>query len=209
MIHDGHLIERLQQRLRRPLPGWRSQWELASMPGRPREAPPGHRKSGVLSLLYPHQDELHLVFMQRAEDGRVHSGQISFPGGRMEPEDPTLEHTALREAEEELGISPPRVQVLGQLTHLYIPPSNFWVKPVVGFAAERPNFRPDPREVQRVIEVPVAQLLAQPPQDVPVRVYAGLELQAKAFLFDEHIIWGATAMMLNELLTILRDTASI
>ena len=202
------LIPSLREQLSGPLPGWQAQWELASLPGRPRIAPDNHRKGGVLSLLYPHGEELFLVLMKRTEDGRVHSGQISFPGGRMEPHDPDLRMTALREAEEELGIPITEVEVLGSLTELYIQASNFLVQPVVGYAAKRPNFRPSAVEVEEVVEIPLKTLLETPPAVTPVTVASGFRLDARAFLVDHHVIWGATAMMLNELLTVIRDISS-
>ena len=201
------LIDGLKARLTRPLPGLETQLEMTS-----RGGPEGwhirddYRESGVLALLYPWQDTLHTVFMQRTEDGRVHSGQISFPGGSREPDDADLVQTALREAEEELGIPAQNVEVLGQLTQLYIPPSNFMVFPTLGFSPGRPTFVPDPTEVARVIEVPLATLL-DPACRVQTQVRAGgnLRLSVPAFQVGGHIIWGATAMMLNELLAIVRE----
>ncbi|RMG71034.1 MAG: CoA pyrophosphatase [Bacteroidetes bacterium] len=165
-----------------------------------------HLESGVLALLYPHRDRLHMAFMQRTEDGRVHGGQISFPGGRREPEDVDLVQTALREAEEEMGIKPDEVQVLGALTRLYIPPSNFMVYPTVGYSAQRPIFVPDPVEVAQVIELPLSEL--QDPQyrvQAPVRVRGDLNVKVPAFVVQGYTIWGATAMMLSELLTVIRE----
>ena len=203
-MNPHSLINRLAASFENPLPGWQAQWELASLPGRPRQPPANHRKGGVLSLLYPHEDQLHMVFMKRTDDGKAHGGQISFPGGKQEPEDPSLRATALREAEEELGILPDEVTVLGELTQLYIPVSNFLVKPVVGYAAERPNFRPSPVEVQEILEVPLKTLVNQRPRATTVRVAQGMQFEARAFLSKNQVIWGATAMMLNELLTMIR-----
>lgn len=202
------LIPALKERLQTPLPGWQSQWELSSLPGRPRTPPDLHRKGAVLSLLYPHREELHMVFMKRTNDGKAHGGQISFPGGKQEPEDQTLHITALRESEEELGIVQQEVQLLGGLTTLYIPASNFLVQPVVGYAANRPIFRPSPVEVEEILEVSVAQLLQTPVSTTSVTVNSGFTFDAKAFLVNDQIIWGATAMMLNELLTAIRDVSS-
>lgn len=202
------LIPALHQRLQAPLPGWQSQWELSSLPGRPHSAPDQHRKGAVLSLLYPYEEELHVVFMKRTDDGKAHGGQISFPGGKQEPEDQTLHITALRESEEELGIIQREVEILGGLTELYIPASNFLVQPVVGYAANRPIFRPSPVEVEEILEVSVAQLLQTPVSTTSVTVNSGFTFDAKAFLVNDQIIWGATAMMLNELLTAIRDVSS-
>jgi 8-oxo-dGTP pyrophosphatase MutT (NUDIX family) len=174
----------------------------------PLQVPKDARHSAVLVLLYPHQDTFRTVFMQRAEDGRVHSGQISFPGGKVEEEDEGYVHTALREAEEELGIPAPQVEILGMMTEMYIPPSNFLVYPTVGFIPHRPDFIPDAKEVARVIEVDLPTL-----GDDSIRAVREIEqrtrwghyrTQAPSFLIDEkYLIWGATAMMISELLAIL------
>lgn len=176
--------------------------------GGPKSPPGFHRTGAVLSLLYPHEDELHLVFMKRTDDGKAHGGQISFPGGKHEPYDPTFQTTALREAEEELGIIPQEVQVLGGLTELYIQASNFLVQPVVGYAANRPIFRPSPVEVEEILEVSVAELLQTPVSTASLTGRGEIRFYARAFQIKNHIIWGATAMMLNELLTAIRDVSS-
>ncbi len=200
-------LKQLTARLQGELPGLNAQLKMTSQTrGQSWEIRPDHRKSGVLALFYPHQEALHLVFMQRTRDGKVHSGQISFPGGKMEESDPDATATALREAEEELNIPAREVQVLGQLTELYIPPSNFLVYPTVGFLPQRPAFRPAEREVAHIIEIPLSELLdPRHPQLVTHQVRPQLQMEVPAYLFRGHVIWGATAMMLNELLWVVRD----
>ena len=204
----SELILHLQHRLQGPLPGLEAQLSLTSRPIQERTQPPrsDHRKGGVLALLYPVEEVPHMVFMQRTEDGRVHSGQISFPGGKVETFDPHPTATALREAEEELGIPQDRVEVLGSLTPLYIPPSNFLVYPTVGYMDHRTSFVPSEKEVARIIEVPLP-LLLQPDtlQETKIRIRQGLVIKAPAFMAEGNVIWGATAMMLNELLTVIRE----
>lgn len=202
-------ITRLEQRLRQPLPGLNAQM-LMSPPIRGREVviPPDVRRGGVLACLHPHRHELHLTLMKRVEDGTTHSGQISFPGGKVEPDDPSLLHTALREAEEEVGIPQAQVQILGKLTELYIPPSNFLVYPTVGFLPSRPNFVIDPREVAQVLEVPLSYLLRgdlASTRKVQMSGNRNLFLDVPTYDLYGHIVWGATAMMLCELITLLRD----
>ena len=205
----GHetLIQILAEQLKAPLPGHSAQLEMTSRPPDYRLAiPEQHRKSATLTLLYSWKSDLWISFMQRTEDGNVHSGQISFPGGKMEPEDPDSTYTALREAEEELGIKPRMVQILGELTPLYIPPSNFLVYPKVGYCAERPSFKLEKNEVARLIEVSLTDLMSPNiRQTVNVRARNGMTMQVPAFIPQGNIIWGATAMMLNELLTVIRD----
>lgn len=202
-------IARLEQRLLQPLPGLDAQM-LMSPPIRGREVviPPNVRRGGVLACLHPHQDELHLTLMKRVEDGTTHSGQISFPGGKVEPDDPSLVHTALREAEEEVGIPQSQVQILGKLTELYIPPSNFLVYPSVGFMSARPDFVIDSREVAEVLEVPLSYLLRNDlasTRKVQMSGNHNLVLEVPTYDLYGHVVWGATAMMLSELITLLRE----
>lgn len=200
------LIQTLAEQLKAPLPGHSAQLEMTSRPPDYRlKIPDQHRKSATLALLYSWKSDLWISFMQRTEDGNVHSGQISFPGGKMEPEDPDSTFTALREAEEELGINPAKVQVIGELTPLYIPPSNFLVYPKVGYCPERPSFKLERSEVARLIEVPLTDLMSpEIRQTVKVRVQNGMTMRVPAFIPQGNIIWGATAMMLNELLAVIR-----
>jgi 8-oxo-dGTP pyrophosphatase MutT (NUDIX family) len=162
--------------------------------------------SSVLILFYPFGDDIVTVFIQRPRYDGVHSGQISFPGGRSEPEDPNPVTTALREAKEEIGIQSETIRVLGQITDLYIPPSNFLVTPVVGFANERPDFIPDPMEVDHVLEVSLFDIMDDKVirRQHEVLIPSGEVIIAPAFLIDEKVIWGATAMMLNELREIIK-----
>ena len=124
----------------------------------------------------------------------------------MEPGDKDLIHTALRESHEELGIVSDRVEVLGKMTELFIVPSNFSVLPVVGFSSERPDFTPDPREVKEVIEVPLDHLLHPDNTKIkPIKVGGNITLQAPYYDVYGHTVWGATAMMLSEFLTVFKD----
>ncbi|MEM6265401.1 MAG: CoA pyrophosphatase [Bacteroidota bacterium] len=204
-------IHRLEVRLGQELPGLSAQLEMAP-PARGKGAlatPPTARTSAVLALMYPLEQEMQMVFMRRAEDGRTHGGQISFAGGKTEEEDETPVHTALREAEEELGISQQEVKILGQLTELYIPVSNFLVYPSVGFLPERPTFNPDPVEVAGVIETPLSDFLKAENRrlsNIAISNNMGrFNIEAPAFEVGGHTIWGATAMMLSELVAIVQE----
>jgi len=163
------------------------------------------KPSAVLVLLYPREDEPYFVLTQRHAYKGVHSKQVSFPGGKQEQSDENLIATALREANEEIGIRPGHVEVLGQLTELYIPPSGFLVTPIVGVVEHRPTFQIDPHEVDYIIESPIRRL-----QDVDVikeeKIPIGLsKIEVKTPYFDiqDHIVWGATAMILSEFKAIL------
>lgn len=174
--------------------------------GRAGEGSAGPRLSGVLLLLYCADDELHLVLTRRPDYDGVHSGQVSFPGGRHEPPE-MLDTTALRETHEEIGILPSDVELLGGLTPLFVVPSNFEVHPFVGryTGAGRPLFVPDVREVAAILEVPL-RLLLDPATRVEesMELRGGLRLRVPCFRVGQHVVWGATAMMLSEFVERLR-----
>ena len=125
----------------------------------PDVIPDNARDSAVLQLFFPLHNEPHLLFIRRTEDGRVTAGRYPSPGGRHEPEDASFMVTALREAEEEVGIIAGEVEVLGALTPLYIPVSYFLVHPFVAWSDKRPDHLPSKMEVSEILEVPVAHLL--------------------------------------------------
>jgi len=200
------LIQYLKKKLLGDKPGLEAQLKMTP---RPR---PGHLKhdevgvscarAGVLVLLYPWNDSLHLVLTRRTEQVRHHQAQISLPGGRQEPGE-DLVQTALRETQEELGVQPDSPQLLGSLTPLYIPPSSTCIHPVVAAIPQRPEFVRSPEEVEEVIEVPLAHL--QDPKNIHEEVWTirGIPVRVPFFLFKGNKIWGATAMVLAELLELL------
>ncbi len=207
-------LARIRQALAGPLPGLAGQIKMAPEPraGQPNrwERPHDCREAGVLILLYPHRPgsnsttpELHLVLTRRPEYPGVHGGQISLPGGRREGAE-TLPATALREAQEEIGLIPENVEILGQLTPLYTPPSNFYIYPFVGFTASRPVFKPDSKEVAELIETPLS-LLQNPATRKEETWYFQNYGERRIPFFDigGHQVWGATAMILSEFVTLL------
>ena len=128
----------------------------------------------------------------------VHSAQIGFPGGKVEPEDDSLEMTALRETEEEVGVPTQDVSVLKKLTEIYIPPSNFFVQPYLGIAESTPQFIPQESEVEALIEVPLKEFLNNNIRvDKLLKTSYAQQIKVPAFELQGHIVWGATAMMLN------------
>lgn len=204
------LIHALRKALTRPLPG-RTAQEL--MTGRvlpmPDAVPEDARASGVLLLLFPKGDEVCLLFIRRTEDGQAHSGQISFPGGKQEPTDADLRVTALREANEEAGILSEDVDLLGTLTPLYIPISNFMVYPVVGYSLRPPVYQLSEQEVAAVLEIPL-RLLFNAEHKIITTVRPSsrpqMQLTVPAYrLPDGSIVWGATAMILSELEVLWQD----
>lgn len=160
------------------------------------------RRSGVLLLFYLQSDKPHLVFIKRPVYNGVHSGQISFPGGKWEEDDESLYHTALREAAEEIGILVDKVRFVGRLTELYIPPSNFIVSPFVGIYDGIPAFLINKSEVSEILKIPLSDFLIDNDAFKPVEILLpdGSTLITPGFIFEGNIIWGATAMILNEFL---------
>lgn len=158
------------------------------------------KQAGVMALFYPDlADQTRFVLILRNSYPGVHSAQVSFPGGQFEANDGDLQTTALRETEEEVGVPISTVQIVRPLTQIYIPPSNFMVSPFMGLLEQTPHFRPDPSEVQDIIEVPLKQLM-----DSRSRITRKLStsyansIEVPAFDLQGHVVWGATAMMLNE-----------
>jgi 8-oxo-dGTP pyrophosphatase MutT (NUDIX family) len=197
----------LRAALARPLPGIAAQIRLAPAYRMEslRAAPPvDARAAGVLILLYPFNGAWHFPLMRRVEDGLVHGGQISLPGGSQETGE-SLRETALREACEEIGAACAGVEVLGQLSAIYIPPSNFLVTPTVGCVVERPDFRCDPREVAELIEVPLGTLFDQDAVKREPWVLRGVTVEVPFYQIGPHKVWGATAMILSEFSMLLAE----
>jgi len=195
-------VATLRAALQRPLPGLPAQMRMATQPrpGTWRILDPDMdcRRAGVLVLLYPRGDELNLVLTRRTETVENHRGQISFPGGSLEPGE-TPRQAALREAKEELGIEPAGLELLGELSPLYVPPSNFYIYPIVAYAPVRPDFVPLLQEVAEVIEVPLAHLLDPATRHEEVWQIRGLPTRVPFYAVGPHKVWGATAMILSEL----------
>jgi 8-oxo-dGTP pyrophosphatase MutT (NUDIX family) len=174
--------------------------------------PPQARKAGVLILFFPKNNHWHLVLIEResSNPNDRHRGQISFPGGQYDPTDADLRQTALREAWEEVQAPIEHIEVLGPLTELFIPVSNFLVHPYVGWTPHTPAFSPQVSEVKTILEVPYAHF--QNPDNlgrIDIEVGQGLRLpQAPYFDVQGRILWGATAMILGELLALTNPDAS-
>ncbi len=206
---DHELLERIQAGLRAPLPGIPAQLLMAPMPlpGRKAyfEVEGTSLKAGVLVLLYERDGRLCLLLTRRTELVLHHRGQISFPGGEQHPGE-SLEATALREAEEELGIGLDAVRVLGRLTPLYIPPSNYCIYPTAAFLPVPPSvFKPQPDEVAETIEVPVAHLADPAHRRRETWTIGERTADVPFYEFNGHKIWGATAMVLAEFLALLES----
>jgi 8-oxo-dGTP pyrophosphatase MutT (NUDIX family) len=218
-------IERIEAAMTRPLPGVPAQDRLAPRPR--REWPPDFdrariREAAGLLLVFPHNPTrptsatgpggptspeaapAHIVLTVRADTLERHRGQVSLPGGVIDPGE-SHEQAALREAHEEIGLAVTGVRVLGELTPLEIPVSGFRLHPIVAAAAARPRLTPSSREVAHILEIDLDRLLDRGNLTSRPLVRDGRELICPAFLIDGFEIWGATAMVLAEFLALLDD----
>jgi 8-oxo-dGTP pyrophosphatase MutT (NUDIX family) len=200
--------EKLRIEISKGLPGTEVQWVLASsdrrIEGFPRFPKKDSKDAAVLILLYPKNDLIHTAFIQRPAYDGVHGGQISFPGGKKEESDPDLIYTAIREASEEIGVIFSEINVISTLTPLFIPVSNIVVTPVVGWLERQPVFTRQEEEVVFIIEADIKTLIS--PEIVKTKPFEirGEIIDIKYFDYRDNVIWGATAMILHELFTILR-----
>ena len=208
---DENFVAKLRQRFQENLPGWSAQQRMATQVHRDARLKPraDARRAAVLMLLYPRAGQLYLPLIVRPTYPGVHSGQIALPGGKVEEEDRSLVHTALRETEEEIGVRVPEAQVIGVLSELYIPPSNMLVTPVLAYQPEPPTYRPDPGEVAEVLDFSLEAFRHPDYQStVQVKVIGDKTLTAPCFIIDGHVVWGATAMMMSELVVFLSSSGS-
>lgn len=199
----------MEKRLKHPLPGYEKQMELAPINGRAYLSPTeGHRKASVMLLLYPEDDLWRLTYIKRTSHNPNdrHAGQISFPGGKRDEEDESNLACAIRETEEEIGVDRKSIRVLGELTALFVHVSNFLVHPYVGFIESKPDFIPQESEVADIYTPSMEYLCNEKilkKGDVSAR---GMIIKDMPY-FDLHgkILWGATAMITSEFLTIYRE----
>jgi len=198
-------LARVRRGLARPLPGFEAQATLAPRPNtgslERRDRGEG-RPAAALILLYPRHEAPYLPLTVRAQDLPNHRGQVSLPGGVVDAGE-SLEEAALREADEEIGVPPEAVSVLGILSPVFIPPTAFLLHPVVGFMRERPDFRPNPGEVARILEIPLATLEDAATLRRETRRLREQDYEVPFFDLDGEKVWGATAMVLAEFLEVL------
>jgi 8-oxo-dGTP pyrophosphatase MutT (NUDIX family) len=203
------LAEKLKTRLKLPLPGDEAHKPLRATPmgslipkfDHTVAAKPG----SVLILLYPDEDKIRFPLIKRPDYLGAHSGQISFPGGKVEPGEDNVE-AALREGEEEVGVRKESVNVIGRLSSFFVIPSNFLVVPVIGYVNQKPLFIPDPVEVVKIISGDIDALMHDDVVKEKEILAAGkYRMQAPHFEIEEEVVWGATAMMLNEFRLVLKS----
>ncbi len=203
-----NLIQKIKTNLQATLPGKTAQDKMShAIRKHATNLPEDARTACVLALLYPKNEQWHIAFIERqsSHPDDKHGGQISFPGGMQESTDPSLEYTALREAFEEIGVPMEAVKVLGPTTPLYIPVSNFQVFPFIGYVETTPTFQPQPSEVRSILEVPIKDF--SKPETLKTRdmkISKNMTLKKVPYYdVEDHVLWGATAMMLREMLEIM------
>jgi 8-oxo-dGTP pyrophosphatase MutT (NUDIX family) len=204
---NADLPARLASRLRQRLPGWQAQGsfqpELSF--GRHRgPAPADVRPAAVLVLLYPREGGWHVPLILRPVHMPDHAGQVSFPGGMIERGESSRQ-AALREFGEELGAPAEGLEMLGRLTPVYLFASNFQITPWVAATLRAPSWNPSQREVERLLEIPLSHLLDERSVGHVDRRQRGLGFRAPCFLWDSEHIWGATSMILAELVASVRE----
>ncbi len=200
------IVELLKQQLQEDLPGQKAHIEMFP-PSRFREmnwSRDTAKKSAVLLMLYEKNNSTHIVLIVRATGNNVHSGQISFPGGKCEQFDENIIATALREANEEIGVNVENIKVIGQLSSLFIPVSNFLVYPVVAYHTGSLELNPNRAEVAELLEIPIHSLLNSKNKVISKVNSRGNMVNVPSFVIQDKIIWGATAMIINEFVYVLK-----
>ena len=199
--------KRIGKLLEGELPGKTAQFRMAPMTRPQPDTSPDSdtRYAGVLILLYPVEQEYYTILIRRTLYNGVHSGQISFPGGKYESQDKDLITTALRETEEEIGVPSDKIKVIGELTPLYIPVSNYCVHPVIGTLESTPTFKRDYKEVEEILSVKLENLMDPKCLITDDCIYENERyIEAPYFHYDKIKIWGATAMILSEFIELHR-----
>ena len=165
------------------------------------------KRAGVLALFYPDTEQkAKLVLILRKTYKGVHSAQIGFPGGKLEPTDTSIEQAAVRETYEEIGVPMSQIEVLRQLTQVYIPPSNFYVQPYIGVSRATPKFIKQEEEVEEIVEVSLRHFIDD--ANVITKIVEtsySVKVEVPAFKLNGHVVWGATAMMLSEIKDMLKE----
>lgn len=203
---DLDIIEFLERELEEELPGEISHSKMYPISEYKPKISDDHKIGCVLILLYPKNNEWHLLLVKRAHNETdSHSAQISFPGGKFEEKDYGYSDCALRETHEEVGLNPSTIGVIGELSSVYVYASNYLVFPFVGFTSSEPNFEPEEDEVEYIIEVPLSQLLDNKNIKNKSMTLSGDRKidNVPYFNFKNEVVWGATAMMLSELKDVL------
>lgn len=200
-IDFGEFLAIIEKELQNPLPGFGAYKKLSSSHRLISEIKPNEntRESAVLILFYKDNDTIYLPLIQRAWYDGTHGGQMAFPGGKKEESDESLVRTAIRETQEEIGVKAIDVKVIGELSTIFIPPSNFWVKPILAYIDYKPDFFVDSREVDQVVPIKIHDLIGNKNIIEKNITIKGQEILTPGYEFEDKWVWGATALMLSEL----------
>ncbi len=202
--------DKIKPLLNKPLPGLAAHLKMAPPTRKAeleaaKEVVPFAKKSAVMILLFHENEKLKVVFIRRSFYVGIHAGQMAFPGGRFEESDGTVEETAFREIEEEIGVTRNEIELLGRISDIYVPPSNFLISVFVGYLSEKPVYKPEEREVAEIIEVDFEEFLK--PDSVTIKPFhvpsANNTVVAPCYQTSKCDIWGASAMVMSELIDIL------
>ncbi len=195
-------VDQLKMALAKPLPGEKAQKKMLPR-GRSLEVSESDlgqtKESAVLLLFFPENNELQLCLMLRPSHMKHHAGQFCFPGGQFEKTEHESSAVALRETKEEIGIEPKEIEILGYLSDIYVHVSKFFIHPVVGFIAQKPDFKINKSEVEQVITVPLKHFFNTELIGTEITNSKLGEIEVPCYKIDGNIIWGATAMMISEL----------
>ena len=207
MKNSNTIIELLKERLSANLPGRKAHENMAPRHKgnlyRSFDPPKDIRKSAVLlPLFYNDNNELSIIFTLRSSELKHHSGQICFPGGGKEGSE-TIVHTALRETWEEIGILSDKIEILGMLTKLYVPPSESVIQPIIGFIADLPELKMNTTEVVEILKIPISTFQDDKNLRKEIWQFKGKDIEVPFWkIHDKVPLWGATAMILNEFMDI-------
>ncbi|MGG7035966.1 MAG: NUDIX hydrolase [Flavobacterium sp.] len=167
------------------------------------------KKAAVMILMYPKNNKTHLVLILRNSYPSVHSSQIAFPGGKVEPTDSSLQETALRETHEEIGVDPEKIEIIRPFSEIYIPPSNFLVFPFLGISKTELTFKPQLDEVADIIEFSITDFLDEKTVVMKkMNTSYAYDIEVPTFKISDHYVWGATAMILSEFKEVMKNIIS-
>lgn len=198
-------IELIQEKLTGPLPGMEAHLKMTPYRALTKSIPDNRKEGAVMLLLYQKEGEYYFPLTQRHDYKGAHANQISFPGGKLEEQDDSFYQAALRETGEEIGVLTENITQIGELTQLYIPPSNYMVSAFVGIYSGTPTFIKEEKEVKEIIEVPLNTLFNKEiVKETQVTVQNGLKLKTPYLELENRVVWGATAAIIAEFIEVLK-----